>query len=226
MMKRSIFLFALLLSLTAVAQQCLRISILGDSYSTYQNYIPEGNEVWYFEPMDARNTDVNDVRQTWWWQVVKEGGYLLEKNESYSGATICYTGYNDEDYSPRSFITRLPRVGSPDILLIFGNTNDSWCGAKIGEYQYKDWKRADLYTYRPALAKLLNDAQCRYPNARIYFIQNTELRKEITESTAVICKHYGIPVIQLNNIEKKSGHPNQKGMKAISEQVLKAIGGQ
>jgi hypothetical protein len=110
------------------------------------------------------------------------------------------------------------------ILLIFGNTNDSWCGAKLGEYQYKDWKRADLYTYRPALAKLLNDAQCRYPNVRIYFIQNTDLRKEFAESTAVICKHYGIPVIQLSNIEKKSGHPNQKGMKAISEQVLKAIG--
>ena len=222
-MKRTVLLLTAILAMTASAQQRLRLSILGDSYSTYQNYIPDGNEPWYFEPMDKRNTDVSDVKQTWWWQVVKEGGFLLEKNESYSGATICYTGYNDEDYSDRSFITRLPRVGSPDILLIFGNTNDSWCGAKVGEYQYKDWKRADLYTYRPALAKLLNDALSRYPNARIYFIQNTELRKDITESTAVICKHYGIPVIQLKGIEKKSGHPNQKGMKAISEQVLKAI---
>ncbi len=222
-MKRTLCFFALLLSLTAVAQQRLRVSILGDSYSTYQNYIPEGNAIWYFDPMDAKNTDVNDVSQTWWWQVVKEGDYLLEKNESFSGATICYTGYNDEDYSDRSFITRLPRLGSPDILLIFGNTNDSWCGAKVGEYIYDRWKRADLYTYRPALAKLLHDAQRRYPNARIYMIQNTELRKEITESTAVICKHYGIPVIQLKDIEKKSGHPNQKGMKAISEQVLKVI---
>ena len=211
MMKRSIFLFALLLSLTAVAQQRLRISILGDSYSTYQNYIPEGNAIWYFEPMDAKNTDVSDVRQ------------MLEKNDSYSGSTICFTGYKDEDYSDRSFITRLPRLGSPDILLIFGNTNDSWCGAKVGDYIYENWTRASLYTYRPALAKLLNDAQCRYPNARIYFIQNTELRKDITESTAVICKHYGVPVIQLTNIEKKSGHPNQKGMKAICEQVLKAL---
>ena len=223
MMKRSVFLLTLLLSMTAVAQQRLRISILGDSYSTYQNYIPEGNEVWYFDPIDTKRTDVSDVQQTWWWQVVKNGGYLLEKNDSYSGATICYTGYNDEDYSARSFITRLPRVGSPDILLIFGNTNDSWCGAKVGEYIYKDWKRADLYTYRPALAKLLNDALCRYPNVRIYFIQNTELRKEIVESTAIICKHYGIPVIQLKDIDKQAGHPNQKGMKAISEQVLKAI---
>ena len=223
MMKRFFVLFAILLSLTAVAQQRLRISILGDSYSTYQNYIPEGNAIWYFEPMDAKNTDVNDVRQTWWWQVVKEGGYLLEKNESYSGATICYAGYRGEDYSDRSFITRLPRLGSPDIVLIFGNTNDSWSGARVGEYVYENWQREDLYTYRPALAKLLNDALSRYPNARIYFIQNTGLRKDITESTTTICQHYGIPVIVLKDIEKKSGHPNQKGMKAISEQVLKAI---
>ena len=226
MMKRSLLLFALLLSMTVVAQQRLRVSILGDSYSTYQNYIPEGNAIWYYEPMDARNTDVSDVRQTWWWQLVKGGGYLLEKNESYSGSTICYTGYNGEDYSDRSFITRLPRLGSPDILLIFGNTNDSWCGAKVGDYVYQNWTRESLYTYRPALAKLLNDALSCYPNARIYFIQNTGLRNDITESTNVICEHYGIPVIKLKNIDKKSGHPNQKGMKAISEQVLKAIGGQ
>ena len=70
---------------------------------------------------------------------------------------------------------------------------------------------------------LLNDALSRYPNARIYFIQNTGLRKDITESTTTICQHYGIPVIVLKDIEKKSGHPNQKGMKAISEQVLSAL---
>ena len=223
MTMRKLTLALVLMLATAAQAQRLRVSILGDSYSTYQNYIPEGNEVWYFEPLDSKRTDVKSVRQTWWWQVVSEGGYLLEKNESWSGATICYTGYRDEDYSPRSFITRLPRLGSPDIILIFGNTNDSWCGAQMGEYKYDNWKRADLYTFRPAMAKLLNDAQSRYPNARIYFIQNTELRKEIVESTEIICKHYGIPVIQLKDIEKQAGHPNVKGMKAIAEQVLKAI---
>ena len=168
-------------------------------------------------------TDVSDVRQTWWWQVVHDGGFILEKNDSYSGSTICYTGYNDDDYSPRSFITRLPRLGSPDIILIFGNTHDSWCGAKLGEYQYGDWKRADLYTYRPALAKLLNDAQSRYPNVRIFFIQNTELKPSFVESTQVICKHYGVPIIQLKDIKKQSGHPNIEGMKAISQQVLEHL---
>ena len=194
-MKKIILPLLLLLTITAYGQQRLRVSILGDSYSTYQYYIPEGNEPWYFDPVRTDLTDVSDVRQ----------------------------GYNDDDYSPRSFITRLPRLGSPDIILIFGNTNDSWCGAKLGEYQYGDWKRADLYTYRPALAKLLNDAQSRYPNVRIFFIQNTELKPSFVESTQVICKHYGVPIIQLKDIKKQSGHPNIEGMKAISQQVLEHL---
>ena len=197
-----------------------RISFLGDSYTTFEGHIPEGNAIWYYCPPDTSLTDVSSVEQTWWYQVVTDGGYTLDTNESYSGATICYTGYNDEDYTDRSFITRLPRLGSPDILLIFGGTNDSWAGAKVGEYQYEDFKRAALYTYRPALARLLGEAQERYPNARIYFILNTDLRQDIAESTKTICKHYGVPCIQLKDIDKQAGHPNQKGMKAIAQQVL------
>ena len=104
-MKKIILPLLLLLTITAYGQQRLRVSILGDSYSTYQYYIPEGNEPWYFDPVRTDLTDVSDVRQTWWWQVVHDGGFILEKNDSYSGSTICYTGYNDDDYSPRSFIT-------------------------------------------------------------------------------------------------------------------------
>ena len=47
-MKRILLPLMLLLTITAYGQQRLRVSILGDSYSTYQNYIPEGNEPWYF----------------------------------------------------------------------------------------------------------------------------------------------------------------------------------
>lgn len=212
-----------LLTLTAQAQGRQRISILGDSYSTFKGYVPDSNAVWYNLPRNPKRTDVESVRQTWWWQVINDGGYLLERNDSYSGATICYTGYRGEDYSDRSFITRLPRLGSPDILLILGNTNDSWCGAKVGEYKYADFKRDDLFFYRPALAKLLSEAQERYPNVRIYFVQNTELRDDIVESTKVICSHYGIPIIQLSDIAKQASHPNIKGMKSIAKQVLKAI---
>lgn len=222
-MKRLLILLALAaISLTPLKGQVReRISILGDSYSTFSGYIPAEYEQWYTG--DTKMTDVTDVRQTWWWQVVKDGGYLLEKNDSYSGATISYRGYHGEDYSERSFITRLTRLGSPDILLIFGGTNDSWAGVEVGAYKYENQTREDLFTYRPALAKLLCEAQSRFPNVRILYLINTGLRKEITESTIEICKHYGVEYLQLKEIGKQSGHPNIAGMKAIASQVLAVL---
>jgi hypothetical protein len=196
------------------------ISILGDSYSTFEGYIPPGNEPWYFtEPVENR-TDVVDVKQTWWWQLISEGGYLLGVNDSYSGATISYTGYNGEDYSPRSFITRLPRLGSPDILLIFGATNDNWAQSPLGEFIYDGVSRESLYEFRPALGKLLCEAQNRYPGTRIIFIINTELRSEIANSITEICNHYGVEYIELSCIDKLNGHPSVKGMVQIKTQIL------
>lgn len=219
-MKRlNAFALAVVLVLTACGGP-KTISFLGDSYTTFEGYIPEGNSVWYHNPLDTNLTDVATVEQTWWHQVVTGGGYKLGANESYSGATICYTGYNGEDYSDRSFITRLPLVGKPDILVILGGTNDSWAGAQVGEYKYENIQKEDLYTYRPALAKLLQDAKAQYPHTRLLFVMNSELREDITESSKELCEHYGVPFLQLKDVEKKSGHPSVAGMKSIADQVL------
>ena len=227
MTKKTFYLALLSLLLGAAgihAQVRQTVAILGDSYSTFEGYIyPDTNESWYFVKNNPKQTDLNDVRDTWWWRVVKEGGYKLGVNNSYSGATICYTGYNDADYSPRSFITRLPQLGTPDIILIFGGTNDSWAGAQMGEYKYGDWKRADLYFFRPAMAKLLDDAQKRYPNARVLFLLNSELRDEVNSSVRTICKHYGVSLLELKDVDKLAGHPTVKGMESIARQVLEAL---
>lgn len=209
--------------LPSVAQVKPTLAVLGDSYSTFAGFIPEGNACWYNSPADHKRTDVTKVEQTWWWQVANEGGYKLGAIESYSGATICNTGYRDEDYSDRSFVTRCTNLGNPDIILICGATNDSWANAPIGDYKYANWKRVDLYFFRPAMAKMLNDIKLHYPNVEVYFILNTELKKEINESVLEVCKHYDVPVIELVDIDKKSSHPSVKGMKSIALQVLKFI---
>lgn len=216
-MKKSIlFIVFLLLAQTGWGQ---KISILGDSYSTFYGHVPEGNACWYSAQTDTSYTDVSHVEQTWWWQLVENGGYQLEVNDSYSGSTVSFYGYNHEDYCDRSFITRLPRLGNPDILLIFGCINDSWTGVEVGAYKYTDISRPDLYTYRPALAWLLSYTRILYPEAEVYYIIGDELREDITESTKVICDHYGIPWVQLEGIEKKAGHPTIHGMRQIAEQV-------
>ena len=159
------------------------------------------------------------MRQTWWHQLIKENGWRLAVNNSYSGATISYTGYDGNDYSPRSFNTRMDNLGQPDIIFIFGATNDSWAGSPIGDFKYEDIKKTDLYEFRPALAHMLRWMTDRYVNTEIYFILNTELKDEINTSVKTICAHYGVPVITLTEMDKISGHPSVKGMRQIADQV-------
>lgn len=200
------------------------VSILGDSYSTFEGFIPKGNAVWYTHHTKADRTDVGDVKQTWWWQLIDRGGFVLGKNDSYSGATISYQGYNGDDYADRSFITRVADLGSPDVLLIFGGTNDSWAGVEVGDYNYNDYILGEeLYKFRPAMSRLLQDAINHYPGTSIYVIINSELREDITESMMEVCKHYSVSYILLHDIDKTAGHPNQAGMKAIADQVLEAL---
>jgi hypothetical protein len=93
-------------------------------------------------------------------------------NNSFSGATICHTGYRSEDYSDHSFITRMKALGCPDIIFIFGATNDYWAKSPLGEYQYADWSKKDLYSFRPAMSYMLDTMIDYYPNVEIYFLLN------------------------------------------------------
>lgn len=221
----SILLSIILASFAINAQNVSKpvVSILGDSYSTFQDYIPEGNITWYRPNPDKNMTDVSNVRETWWWQLINEGGYILGVNDSYSGSTISYTGYNMDDYRDRSFITRLKRIVPSDILLIFGATNDSWAGVPIGDYVYDNIRLGHLYEFRPALGKLLTEAINRFPGTRIVYIINSELKSEITSSIIEICKKFEIEYVELHDIEKISGHPSISGMKEIKNQVLEAL---
>lgn len=218
-----IFLFGIIACMGMQAQSKRSISILGDSYSTFKGYVvPDTNAVWY--PQKPENNDVQDIRQLWWHQLIREHGYRLCQNNSFSGATICNTGYDKEDYSDRSFCTRLWYLGDPDIILMFGGTNDSWAHSPIGDYQYGDWEKSDLYKFRPAIAYLLANLQNRYPGTEIYVIINTEMGDDVTSSMKTVCDHYNVKYIELKDIEKQWGHPSQKGMKAIADQVAAALG--
>ena len=103
-MKKSCFLLLLtiLCSSISFAQSLKSISILGDSYSTFEGYLqPDTNSIWYYVS-PRQQTDVTSVKQTWWHKFIKENNYRLCVNNSFSGATICNTGYRNEDYSDRS----------------------------------------------------------------------------------------------------------------------------
>ncbi|MFV0291163.1 MAG: SGNH/GDSL hydrolase family protein [Mangrovibacterium sp.] len=215
------FIWTILLALIGLSACQTQISILGDSYSTFGGHVlPDTNYVWYGIPDKKAQNDVTKVEEMWWHPIVNREGYRLEQNNSFSGSTICNTGYRGEDYSNRSFITRLTKLGNPDIILVFGGTNDSWAKAPIGEFKYNNWTIEELYTFRPAFAFMLFALKNKYPKAKIYNITNSELSNEVSESMNEICNYYEISNILLEDIDKQAGHPSVSGMKSIAQQVL------
>ncbi|MCQ2112899.1 MAG: SGNH/GDSL hydrolase family protein [Bacteroidaceae bacterium] len=212
-------IFAVTMIAVAANAQTKKVSVLGDSYSTFKGSNPDGYAPFY---PDANN-DVKEVAQTWWSLYTKAKGYTLEVNDSWGGTTICNTGYFRSNSANSSFNSRLWKLGNPDIIFVFGGTNDAWANAPVGEYKYADISKADCNSLRPALAYMLDALARIYPNATVYTILNSELKEDVNESFRVVCKHYGVQLIELHDIEKQNGHPSIKGMQAICDQLLEAI---
>jgi len=206
--------------------------IFGDSYSTFEGYIPKGYPAHYSEKGWA-DTDVRKVEETWWYQVVSECGFNLVFNDSWSGSTIGYTGYDSVDCSESSsFIYRFQKMCNEgffednkiDTVFVFGGTNDSWSGAPIGELKFENWEKQDLYFVLPAVCYFFKLLKEKLPQADIYCLINTELNEEISAGMKTACRKYGIREIIFNNIDKRDGHPTIKGMKEIKEEVIKVLG--
>ena len=216
------------------------IMILGDSYSTFEGYIPKGHKSYYAptgptyineDPeLKISDNDVCDVKDTWWYTLAAENGKLL-LNSSWSGSTICNTGYGGADYSGRSFTKRIENLieegffkkNQVNTIFIFGGTNDCAANAPLGEKIYSGWKREDLYNVFPAFSFLIDLLIKTIPDAKIYCILNTHLSDEVVEFYKLVCEKNGIDVIELHDIEKCWWHPTVKGMRQIKEQILDFI---
>ena len=62
--------FIMLTFMPLMAQVKQTVAVLGDSYSTFEGFIPKGYATWYSPTAPPETTDVNKVEQTWWWHVI------------------------------------------------------------------------------------------------------------------------------------------------------------
>lgn len=209
-----------------VNQHLGNVFILGDSYSTFKGYIPEEHDA-YYDNTGRPETDVNRVDQTWWYRVIKVTNSHLVLNHSWSGTTICNTGYAGSDV-PHSFIRRLDRLAAEgyfvenqiDTVLVMGGQNDDWSGVPIGELKTQDWTADDLLQYGPALCYLMYRLKMVLPKARIIFIINSEMSDVIMDYQKKAAEIYDIEYFQLEAIHKMNGHPTIQGMNQIAEQIF------
>ena len=200
--------------------------IFGDSYSTFAGYIPQGYAV-YYSGADCDNTDVRKVEETWWHRVCTDLSLHLVRNDSWSGSTLCNTGYNGDCSETNSFIYRLEKLEAEnffreneiDTVFIFGCTNDSWANAPLGELRLQEHTKEELYAVCPAIGYFLRRLQEILPNANIIFLINTELKPQIGEAVKAASAYFGTAYVELSCIDKRCGHPTIQGMQDIAKQV-------
>lgn len=197
--------------------------ILGDSYSTFEGYIPQDNHCYY--PREEVS-NVRSVEECWWHILMQRNGMHLAINESYSGATVCTTVREGLPFSSafterarRSFSGAMPM----DVIFVFGGTNDSWLSRPIGEVKFSNRTQEDVKQVLPAYCDVLEYIRERNPEALVVSVINTQLEPQIHAGMLCANGHYGAVTVELKDIHKENGHPSVLGMSQIAEQIESAL---
>ena len=202
------------------------ILIIGDSYSTFNGYIPEGYKTYY------PALDVESVEDTWWTKFLKETNSNLVHNNSWSGSTICYTGYAGDCSQTSSFICRYRKLKESgffkeneiDTIFVFGGTNDSWADAPLGNLQFDSWAEKDLFEALPAICYFMDRLKMDLPEANIVFIiNNTDISEEISSCIEWAAEYFDVKAVKLQDVQKKDCHPTAKGMTTICNQIMETL---
>lgn len=229
-----------------------KISIMGDSFSSYVGTIPSGYTVYY----TGSNSGVSNVNEMWWKILSNYFTLDLLVNNSDSGS--CVTADIRTDRVEASSVERTggldDGVNDPDIILIEMGTNDYSYNAPIGDYDGTTALNNDVTTFRSAYATMISRIQENYPNAIIVCLlpsfnqrgtyinptykNNLDLTLNDYRNAVIdICNLFNIPYINSsvgfnkNNyypkycIDNASNptHPNALGQKLIAENVINNI---
>lgn len=229
-----------------------KVSIIGDSISTMDMYIPGDYKTFY------PYKDVWELKDTWWKMVIDATGMKLLKNCSWStskvtgDSTSLTSGYVATSYKR---IADLSSKGvKPDIIIVYIGTNDFGKGAPLGEWIYDRYDLVDksyVYNFDEAYALMLKKIKDTYPNAEVFcctlcpmaafgVLPYTYINKKGTSldeynyAIRNIARIYGYKVFDLyscgfgtDNFDKYmadgKAHPNIAGMKVIKNKILKEL---
>ena len=180
-----------------------RVSIIGDSISTYAGYIPEGYAIAY------PKWDVSSPDDCWWMKVIKKGDMVLGQNCAWSGSKVCgvATGNSAEAACSDQRIKDLALNGTPDIVVCFIGTNDVGNTATMGEWHKGDAIPANsgtVSTMSEAYALMVSKIMKTYPLARVYCCSLPERKRvsgeKITEYPMV---SNGLTLYDFNDMVKE-----------------------
>lgn len=200
----------------------LKFSILGDSISTFDGYIPTDYNIFY-----PGNGDISSVEKTWWWQVMDATGMELNANASSSNTTITGDSLDTTGSAPGCSTKRMIDLTpgddgpAPDILIVFMGTNDFMRSVQLGTFtEPSPQDEGVVNDFCDAYELMIQKLNALYPNAEIYFCtlletnagdvdeypqsypatnKNGNTIGDFNAEIATIASAYSYPVIDVHN---------------------------
>lgn len=225
----------------------LRMSVLGDSISTFDGWIESGVKAAHYP-----RYDITDVYQMWWY-IVADALNMLDGLAVSAISSSAYYDYNDDQYPPvwnTARIARLGMYGAPDLIFVYAGVNDGFV-AQDGSVLY-DYNVSALEAMTNSTVKgielTMRKLQTSYPSARIVVLIPQQVKmsdmpsgydlervQKIADEIKSCAELFGAwKVIDLRacginqtNVAGFCGdgniHPNEKGMRCIADYILEQL---
>lgn len=224
------------------------ISILGDSISTLNGYLPSYCKAFYMQNPRAVCSGISRPMDTWWAQVIARLGGILCVNNSYSGCLVSGLDfpsathrlrYSQLHCTPGSYYFTLEQAQLhqqlssslilPDIIFVYLGTNDWIFRAPMDPHG--STRQYFNYAYPLLLQKLHRN----YPNSRIFCATLFQDSHAVPDALHTIeaynhCIRQAASEQQCSLIELTQGygvietidgiHPSYQGMKTLAERWI------
>lgn len=233
----------------------MSLSILGDSISTFDGWIPGECTVFY-----PRDGEVTDVSETWWMQLIEETGMELCANNSSAGSTCTGDSLCAEDPSygcsgGRISLLMGKQGKMPDIIVVYMGINDLLKGVPLGENDGTQLVEEGVVdNFSDAYCLILDKLASDYPISQVYCCSLTPVgewgtdqpfvvfknhrgftAEDYSERIRIIAQNKGVSVIELNdcgigidNLQEMTSdgvHLTPAGMACVKEAVLGGLQG-
>lgn len=198
-----------------------RISILGDSISTFAGYTPQGGI--FYDTYVQWETGVKSVEDTWWMQVIRALHGELGINNSIAGSMV--SGNLSTSAMANERIQALGENGTPDIILVSAGCNDWGFCVLPEEFEsaYQTMLHRLKNTYPHAQIWCCTLPEGKEPEGEVFFNIDGTISKRIYSD--IIRESVRKAEVHLADLEKYQDeyetidgvHPTKAGMKTLAE---------
>lgn len=189
---------ATMMLMTPFAITNSRISVIGDSYSTFDETGTYSEEFYY--PFHSKGNDVTEKSQTWWEVLARKAGMTVIGVDAYSGSSITE---REGDNTP-SMVSRIKAAPEKhaDVIILMGGLNDAWQEVEIGSTDPKYAVESECDKFAPALRYALKLLKENNPNSKIIYslIVYDRSVEAYQKAAETICKEENVIFVPISGV--------------------------